>query len=194
MAQDNSDSGILSNVIKLLPIYAIYVFVAGWTFNDYYFRYFGVNPRWLDIAFHDTLTKGFTILFEAGGWKLWVVYALMLAAPLVAESLRGLQGHGRIRRVLEIILVAVLVGILPLIYRVSREAGINQAKIDKGSGSSLPTISFTASKRPYRGHLLFLKSGTYFVHNVDERDVSEVQEVSIFRAEEVSDIRVVEFK
>ena len=194
MSLDENDSGVLSSVIKSLPIYAVYVFVAGWTFYDYYFRYFGVNPRWLEIAFHDTLTKGFTILFEVSGWKLWVVYALMLAVPLVAESLRSLQNHSSIRRVLEMALVATLVGLFPLIYWISREAGINQAKADKGSGSSLPIISFTANKRPYKGHLLFLKSGTYFVHNVDERVESEVQEVSIFRAEEVTDVRVVEFK
>ena len=49
-----SDSGVISSVIRLLPIYVVYVFLAGWTFYDYYFRHFGVNPRSLDIAFHDT--------------------------------------------------------------------------------------------------------------------------------------------
>jgi hypothetical protein len=197
MPQDNSGdgAGILSNVVKLLPVYAVYVFIAGWTFSDYYFRYFGVNPRWLDIAFHDTLTKGFTILFKGGGLKLWLVYALMLVVPLVAEGSRELQNHNLIRRVLKpILIVAALAAILPLIYWISREVGINQAKIDKGIESSLPTVSFTVNKHQYRGHLLFVRNGTYFVHNVDQKDESEVQEVSIFRAEEVSDIKIVEFK
>lgn len=196
MLQDsNGDgSGLLSNVVKLLPVYAVYVFIAGWTFNDYYFRYFGVNPKWLDIAFHDTLTKGFTILFAGGGLKLGLLYALMIGVPLVAEGSLELQKHNRIRIVLKIILIAALTAILPLIYWISRAAGINQAKTDKGSQSTLPTVSFTSNKHQYRGHLLFMKSGTYFVHNVDEKDESEVQELSIFRAEDVSDIRVVEFK
>ncbi len=196
MRQDNNgdSDGILSNVVKLLPVYAVYVFIAGWTFSDYYFRYFGVSPRWLDIAFHDTLTKGFTILFGGGGLKLWVVYVLMLAVPLGAEGSRELQNHNLIRRALEIILIVALAAILPLIYWISREVGINQAKIDKGSQSSLPTVTFTVNKHQYSGHLLFVRNGTYFVHNVDQKDDSEVQEVSIFRAEEVSDIRIVEFK
>jgi len=195
MPQDNNGDGdgILSNVVKLLPVYAVYVFIAGWTFSDYYFRYFGVSPRWLDIAFHDTLTKGFTILFGGGGLKLWLVYGLMLAVPLVAEGSRELN-HNLIRKVLEIILIVALAVILPLIYWISREAGINQAKIDKGSQSLLPTVSFTVNKHQYRGHLLFVRNGTYFVHNVDQKDESEVQEVSIFRAEELSDITIVEFK
>lgn len=193
MPQDNDgdDAEVLSNVVKLLPVYAVYVFIAGWTFYDYYFRYFGVNPRWLDIAFHDTLTKGFTILFNGGGLKLWLVYGLMLAVPLIAEVSRELQNHNFIRRVVEIV---VLAAILPLIYWISREVGINQAKIDKGSQSALPTVSFTVNKHQSKGHLLFMRNGTYFVHNVDQRDESDVQEVSIFRAEEVSDIKIVEFK
>lgn len=195
MPQDNDrdDAGVLSNVVKLLPVYAVYVFIAGWTFSDYYFRYFGVSPRWLDIAFHDTLTKGFTILFSGGGLKLWLVYGLMLAVPLVAEGSSELQNHNLIRRGLEIILIFALAAILPLIYWISREVGINQAKIDKGSQSSLPTISFTVNKHQCKGHLLFVRNGTYFIHNVDQNE-SEIQEVSIFRAEEVSDIKIVEFK
>jgi hypothetical protein len=188
MPQDNNGdgAGVLSNVVKLLPVYAVYVFIAGWTFFDYYFRYFGVSPKWLDIAFHDTLTKGFTILFGGGGLKLWLVYGLMLAVPLLAE-----RKHNLIRRFL---LISALVAILPLIYCISREVGINQAKIDKSSQSSLPTVSFIVNKHQYRGYLLFVRNGMYFVHNVDQKDESEVQEVSIFRAEEVSDIRIVEFK
>lgn len=193
MPQDNNGDGaaILSSVVKLLPVYAVYVFIAGWTFFDYYFRYFGVSPKWLDIAFHDTLTKGFTILFGGGGLKLWLVYLLMLAVPLLAEGSRDLQKHDLIRR---LILVVALAAILPLIYWISREVGINQAKIDKGSQSSLPTVSFIVNKHQSRGYLLFVRNGMYFVHNVDEKNESEVQEVSIFRAEEVSDIKIVEFK
>ncbi len=195
MPQDNDgdSAGILSNVVKLLPVYAVYIFIAGWTFYDYYFRYFGVNPRWLDIAFHDTLTKGFTILFGGGGLKLWLVYGLMLAVPLVAGGSRKLN-HNLIRRVLETILIVALAVILPLVYWISRDVGINQAKIDKGSQSSLPTVNFTVNKHQYCGHLLFVRNGTYFVHNMDQKNESEVQEVSVFRAEEVSDIRIIEFK
>lgn len=192
---DDRDSGAaLSTVVKLLPVYAVYVFIAGWTFSDYYFRFFGVNPRWLDIAFHDTLTKGFTILFSGKGTALWSVYLLMATAPVLSEGLHSLKSHPKVRVVLELILILGLIGILPLIYWVARDVGISQARMDKGIQSTLPTISFRANKNSYTGHLLFLKNNIYYIHDVNNGDPSKVQELSIFRAEEVSDIRIIEFQ
>src|SRR5213593_907902 len=119
MPEENESSGLLSNIVKLLPLYAVYVFLAGWTFSDYYYRYFGVNPRWLDIALHDTLTRGFTILF-AGGKGLWLVYGLMVLVPVVSESVRGLQNHMTVKKVLDFGLIILLVAIFVLIYWISR--------------------------------------------------------------------------
>jgi len=194
MPEDHNDAGLLSNMVKLLPLYAVYLFIPGWTFYDYYFRYFGVNPRWLDIAFNDTLTRGFAILF-AGGKELWWVYVPMVIAPIVSEGLRGLQNRPILKRVLEYALVILLVCIPVVTYIISRDVGIRQAKLDKSDQSTLPTVSFTANKHFYRGNLLFIRNGMYFIHNLKEKDESrKVQEVSIFRAEEVSDMKIVEFE
>jgi len=181
-------------MVRLLPLYAVYVYIPGWTFYDYYFRYFGVNPKWLDIELHDTLTRGFAILF-AGGKELWWVYLPMVAAPIVAESLRGLQNHPILKRTLEYVLVVLLVSIPFATYCISRDVGIRQAKLDKSDHSTLPTVSFTANKHFYRGNLLFFRNGTYFIHNLNEKgEPRRVQEVSIFRTEEVSDMKIVEFE
>ena len=180
--------------LKLLPVYAVYVFIAGWTFSDHYYRYFGVNPKWLDIDFHDSLTKGFTILFGGGGARLGCLYLLMVMVPLMSEGLHEVGNHPTVRRLLECILVLTLAGILPLIYWISRDAGISQAKVDKSDRSTLPTINFTVNKHPYQGHLLFVKNGMYYIHNVQDKPESKVQEVSIFRAEDVSDITLIEFQ
>jgi hypothetical protein len=194
MPEDKNNGGILSNIVKLLPVYAVYVFVAGWTFSDHYFRYFGVNPKWLDIDFHDSLTKGFTILFGGGGVRLGCLYLLMVMVPLMSEGLHEVRNHPTVRRILEGILVLTLAGILPLIYWISRDAGISQAKLDKSSESTLPTINFTLKKRPYHGQLLFVKNGMYYIHDVQDEGRSKVQEVSIFRAEDLSDITLIEFQ
>jgi hypothetical protein len=195
MPEDNDDSGVLSNIVKLLPVYAVYVFIAGWTYSDFYFRSFGVNPRWLDIDFHDVLTRGFTILFGGGGTeRLWFVYLLMATVPIIVEALREVKGHPTVRRVLEFVVVAVLGGLLPLTYCISRRAGINQANLDKSDHSMLPTINFTVNKHPSIGQLLFMKNGTYYIHDVQAEGKSEVKQVSIFRAEEVSQVTLVEFR
>jgi|SRR5713226_4147582 len=195
MPEDKNGSGVLSNIVKLLPVYAVYIFIAGWTYSDFYFRSFGVNPRWLDIDFHDSLTKGFTILFGGGGAKrLGLVYLLMLIVPLVVEILHEVKNHPIVRRVLELVLVAALAGLLPLTYCISRKAGISQAKLDKSDQSMLPTINFSVNKHPYIGQLLFMKNGMYYIHNVQDKGKSVVMEVSIFRAEDVSDVTLVEFK
>jgi|SRR5713101_5848337 len=195
MPEDKDSGGILSNIVKLLPVYAVYIFIAGWTYSGYYFRSFGVNPRWLDIDFHDSLTKGFTILFGGGGAKLlWFVYILMATVPLVAEALHEAENHPMVRRILELALVAALGGLLPLTYVISRNAGISQADLDKSNHSRLPTINFTFNKHPYIGQLLFMKSGMYYIHDVQDKGKSIVREVSIFRAEDVSDVTLVEFK
>ena len=118
----------------------------------------------------------------------------MFLVPLLSEGLREVQPHGAIRkRILEAILICLLVGLLPLIYWFSRDAGISRAKIDKGS-ATLPTVSFTIAKQPHRGQLLFVRNGIYFVHNVEQNTEPKVQEISIFRSEEVSDMKIVEFK
>src|SRR5712692_7436112 len=113
MPEDNNGGGVLSNIVKLLPVYAVYVFIAGWTFSDYYFRYFGVNPKWLDLDFHDSLTKGFTILFGGGGARLACLYLLMVMVPLMSEGLHEVGNRPTVRRLLEGILVLTLAGILP---------------------------------------------------------------------------------
>jgi len=53
----------LSDVSMLLPLCVVYIFLSGWAFDDYYFRFFGLDPKFLDLGFHDTLVRGFTVIF-----------------------------------------------------------------------------------------------------------------------------------
>ncbi len=156
---------------------------------------FGVNPRWLDIDVHDSLTKGFTILFGGGGAEyLWVVYLMMAIAPVAVEALGMLKDYPKVRRGLEFVLVVLLAALLPVTYLISRKAGMNRANLDRGNGSTLPTINFTAKGGPCTGQLLFLKNGMYYIHNAQGQNKPTVQEVSIFRAEDVRDVTLIEIK
>lgn len=189
---------MISTVSKLLLLYAVYVFISGWAFLDYYYRYYGVDTRWLDLTTYDILIKGFTVLFT-GGWLLWPLYVVLIALPLIAE--RKLQN--RIWSVLAI--TATLLVILLAVYVVSRRAGEKMAQADKGEGTTLPSIIFTskASKLKYHGKLLGFRTGVYFVHGValipgqntpvgDVSGSSSDLELSMIRADDITDTTVIE--
>jgi predicted outer membrane lipoprotein len=193
MPAENNGGGVLSNVLKLLPVYAIYVFIAGWTYSDFYLRSFGVNPAWFDADFHDLLTRGFTIVF--GSKLLLWIYVVMVATPLAAEVVY--ERWGKLRWFLDLLLATAFGILLLLTYQGARDAGTNQAKVDQGDQSTLPVINLTIKQHYYVGHLLFLKNQTYYVHRL--KDVTPgisvprvLEMLSIFRAEEVSDVTIVE--
>jgi len=188
MPDDSSELDFVSLIVKLLPLYLVYVFLSGWTFLDYYFRDFGVNPRWLDLSFYDTLVKGFTILYT-GGKLLWLVYLAALVLPVAVDgSLKG--RHWALSKLLPAVVLFAL--IFP-VYYISQEAGISQARVDKGDRSRLPPVNFTVRGQDYHGKLLLLRGGTYFIHKVAKirEDATGANlQVSVYRAEELSNVMV----
>jgi hypothetical protein len=197
---ESEKGGLVSAVSQLLVVYAIYVFISGWAFLDYYFRYFGLDTRWLDLSTPEVLIKGFTILFSEGWWVLWPIYGLLFSVPLIVE--RKLQNRFNIALAVVMFLLCMLFPI----YIESRSIGEKMAVADKGVNSTLPAVTFTAkiSKLQYHGKLLGFRSGTYFVHNVELIPGQNVKttdvftgsplELSIIRAEDVVDVSVIEHK
>jgi hypothetical protein len=182
-----------STVSQYLGFYVVYIFISGWAFGDFYLRDMGLSPRWLDLSLYDILVSGFTILFTGGKW-LWPFYLLVLLIPILVEG-----SSWRKRASVKIISTIVLVALLFPIYLVSRAAGVQQAQIDKGAKSSrLPVITFSSKEgKKYVGKLLYLKNGTYFVREVraidspDADDAASTLALSIYRAEEVQNVKVV---
>jgi len=196
---EDFQGGLVSAVSKLLLLYAIYVFISGWAFLDYYFRYFGVDTRWLDFSIYDVLIKGFTVLFT-GGWLLWPVYLLLITVLLIAERKLKVQ----IWSVLTVIIL--LLGVLWLVYTISRGAGEERARLDKGNNSTLPAITFTqkTSRLQYHGKLLAFRAETYFIHGVElipgqnrtalNPSDGSTLELSLLRAEDITDVTIVEHR
>ena len=184
----SKEYNVLSDVSMLLPIYVIYLFLSGWAFNDYYFRFFGLDPRFLDVSFHDTLLRAFTLMFATADWTLWFVYgSLFLVPPLVNRS--------AFRPALKIILLSIFfVTLLLWIYFVSRSAGEQKARIDKGDLSTLPAITFKLQKQPLVGKLLYMKGELYFVDRVrPQGDENQGQlQLSVYKASEIEDVKVSE--
>jgi hypothetical protein len=195
LEEPQTRASLISTVSQLLILYGVYVFISGWAFLDYYFRYYGIDPRWLDIGSYDILIKGFTALFTGGGW-LWPLYILLIVIPVIAEF--------EVRRAtLSVLLVSgALIVILLGVYWVSRNAGEAMAKKDKGDQSTLASITFRdkAENVQYHGKLVLFRSGTYFVHDAEPipnpktgiTSYGSNIEVSVFRAEDITDIRIAE--
>ena len=176
----------LSDVSMLLPLCVVYIFLSGWAFDDYYFRFFGLDPKFLDLGFHDTLVRGFTVIF-IGARLLGVLYvALLLVPPFLNIS--------RWRPLIKILLMAALfIALLPAVYLISRSAGEQKARVDAGSMSTLPAVTFTFQKRSLIGKLLYMKGDIYFIHRVRSlggEDGGNI-ELSAYKASEIEEVKIV---
>jgi hypothetical protein len=176
----------LSELSAVLPFYAVYIFLSGWAFDDFYFRSFGLDPKLLDLNFHDTLVKGFTIAF-GGSWWLLIPYALLLI-PLFLSSVAWSPRSK--------LLLTVMAGVVLLlaVYFLSRHAGEVAARIDKGDKSTLPDIAFVAGKQQLIGKLLYVHSDQYFIHAVRKQGQEKggERQLSIFRGSQMDEVTITE--
>ena len=176
----------LSELSALLPLYIVCIFLSGWAYDDYYYRMFGLDPRFLDLGFHDTLVKGFTIIFSGAMW-LVAPYAALAVGALLIGWVRAPWGRF-------ICMAALFLLSLIICYRLSRSAGEDAARIDMGDKSTLPDITFTVAKQDWRGRLVFLKGDVYFVHRarrLDEDKGGELQ-LSVYKASEIQGVLITE--
>jgi hypothetical protein len=179
--------GFVSELAALLPFYVVCIFLSGWAYDDYYFRLFGIDPRFLDLGFHDTLVKGFTIIFSGAIW-LVAPYAALACGPLLIARVRASSGKF-------LCMAALFAGCLLCVYLLSRSAGENAARIDQGDQSTLPDITFTSAKQgDLRGRLVFAKGDQYFVHRsrlLGEDKGGELQ-LSVYKASEIQGVLITE--
>jgi hypothetical protein len=210
--------GLIAKLAQLLALYVVYVFLSGWTFFDFYYRQFGVDPRWFDLPLQETLVKGFTILFTSGTW-LWPVYAAMLVGPLWVDGAEFLRDRLWVRLLL---VLFMMMGILLCVYFISRHAGTSEAKNDQGSPTRLAPATFslkaclerrdakreappvdpskkTAKEKPlkqencdYFGEILIFRNGNYYMYKVAPlREQSQNSlAVQVFRAEELVNLNI----
>lgn len=183
-------------MIKWLPLYGIYLFISGWASLDSYYRFFGMDPKSLDIGLYDTLVRGFTILFPVphfsftwlvcGPVVLWFLYAAVVVVSVESERRAPLATSAAPKFAVARFRVIILIALLLSIFFVAFKAGEDRARLDKTDDSTLPTILFQIrdSGRPagskgtetqdcadgdgatYHGRLLLLRNGTYFIHGV----------------------------
>jgi hypothetical protein len=163
--QDSKTNGLVTTLTQLFALYVVYVFLSGWTFFDYYYREFGLDPRWLDLPAQEILVKGFTILLT-GGTALWLIYTVMLVGPVLVEESPALRSKTWVRAALPLFLL----GILAAVYWASARAGKDEAKIDKGPHTRLVLITFSqrtpggstgAQMVGFTGQVLAFRNGVY---------------------------------
>jgi hypothetical protein len=199
--KENEQSTVVGKISGLVGLYAIFVFISGWTYLDFYYRTFGVYSRWLDISISETLTKGFLILFEGGQW-LWVIYIFVLVVPVLFEVFPRLRSHV----VVQLLVACVLLSCLPISYSISRKAGITAALLNQGAATSLADIRFRTDCGLYLGKLVFAKDAAYYVHDATllreykndsacwkpSQSTDQLHTLTIFRADDVHGLEIVE--
>jgi hypothetical protein len=200
---DNKPSTVIGKISGLVGLYAVFVFLSGWTYLDYYYRSFGVATRWLDLSVPEILTKGFVILFDGGEW-LWLIYIFILVVPLCFEVFPRFRAH----TVTQLVVAIVMLSCLPLTYYIARNAGTAAAKVSQGRSSTLPDVRFTTKCGVHVAKLLFLRENSYYLHDVqyfnkrnpvpndclEPSDPQKAHELTILRSEEVTDIKIGEYK
>jgi hypothetical protein len=186
---------MIGKISGLLGFYAIYVFLAGWTFLNVYFRSFGLDPRWITLASIEVPMKAVTAVFAVHGWSLAAIYMIVVVTTLVLE-LSTEAWMTPLRRAVCTVILALM---LPLTFYSSWWVGLASARLDKTDKTGLEAINFTFHGNRFAGKLLFVESGKFFVHDLQQLTVSKgaeahnhSEQLSIFRAEEISDVSIIE--
>jgi hypothetical protein len=199
---EKQSSTVVGKISGLVGLYAIFVFLSGWTYLDYYYRTFGIYTRWLDISIPETLMKGFIILFEGGEW-LWVIYVFILVVPVLFEVFPNFQSH----KVAQLVTALIMLSCLPITYYISRAVGSQAARQNQGDASALPDLRMATKCGTYIGKLVFIKDGLFYVHDARLIDVSDKNlqcwkpsevlatqhTTTIFRTEEVEALEISEY-
>lgn len=206
MSNDNDSrqqrSTVVSKVSGLVGLYAIFVFIAGWTYFNAYYSSFGFYARWLDLSATEILTKGFVILFEKHGKWLWLIYVFVLVVPILFEVFKRLRN----KMFIQFVMAMVLLACLPLTYYIAKSAGLAAASINQSEETNLPYVQFVTKCGYFSGRLLFAKDHALYIHDLtqDKRTGTDAlcPELSpkvhgthflyIFRVEDVSTIEILE--
>jgi len=160
MPDQQKAESIASRFEYWFAVYALYLFLAGWTYLDYYFAVFGASVSWLELGLNDTLAQGFIVLFGTGVW-MSCVYLIVLLIALILEIF--VKDNSRF---ISTIATLVLVVMFVPAYYIAKGAAVSQANIDRGPKTTLPTVTFSEKGCTYRGDLLHAKGGLLYVHNL----------------------------
>jgi hypothetical protein len=212
--------GLVAKLTQLLALYVVYVFLSGWAFFDHYYREFGADPRWFDLPLQETLVKGFTVLFTNGAllWVLYlalVLIPLLTDDPKLRDRMwvRVSTGVFMIVALVGIYFLSARAGASaamedkgtptrlalstfswkPCLDRreaveKQRNAASNIRADKKGKNSN----AAMKESCDYSGQILIFRSGTYYMYKVAPlgEQAKATLELRVFRAEDLSDLRI----
>jgi hypothetical protein len=195
-------STIVGKISGLVGLYAVFVFISGWTYFDAYYSSFGIYARWLDLSVTETLTKGFFILFEPHGLWLWIIYVFVVVVPVIFEVVPRFKTHIKS----QIVVAAIMLACLPATFLISRRVGLFAASQNQGNDTSLPFIRFNTKCGMFSGRLLFIKDHDLYIHDLTQDNeikpntdcfvLSRQESVNhflyIFRLEDVKQVEILE--
>ena len=126
-------------------------------------------------------------MFSGSAW-MWLIYPVLLGTTLFLS-----RSEIAIKYKVPTLLV-VLMGALLSIYFLSHSAGEEKARIDNGTESTLPTMTFNYQHHALAGRLVYLKGDLYFVDRVRAQggDHGGELQTTIYRTSEIEDVQITE--
>jgi hypothetical protein len=204
MAENNTEQQpitVASKLTSFIGLYAVFVYISGWAYSDSYLQSFGLSRGWIDISITETMTKGFTVLFEDQGRYLWFIYIFVVVVPVLFEVFPKLRAHV----VTQLAIACLMLSCLPLDYYISQSAAEHSARIDQSDNTTLFDVFFElrcgASSAKYTGKLLYIKDGFYYLHNAKPLSAPSatcitygetIKQSTIVRAEDIQAFQIIE--
>jgi hypothetical protein len=186
MAQDRN---FLTTLVTFLPIQVVELYLAGWTYNRLYYLPFGIDQQLFEFGPYDQASKGFALCREDG----YLLIALLIASTLLPilfhfECKKALYDLGRIAGVFMVLLITGWCVYCRAAHDASRDA-----KRDLSDKSQLVSVTFASRGVHYRGQLVGMKGDTILVSQLDkfDKDGPDKYGVAVFRAEEVTDLKII---
>lgn len=203
VTDSKTPEGLSAKFARWTALYAAFLFLAGWGYLRNYFHVYGIDLGWLEVGANETIAQGFSTLFGSGVW-LSAVYLLIVVLSLLTEMFTR-----RYNKFVNCTVVLCLIVLFPITYQLARNAGIDQANIDRGERTGLPSLTFTSGTCNYRGKLVFIKGESFYVYSLayltkpaskpescpfDLTGVTlDVPQLWVVRASDVKDVRIVHY-
>jgi hypothetical protein len=119
---------------------AIYLYFSGWIYVYYYFNYFGISIRQIDIELYYLFIYSSNIFIYYK--NQWIVVAIIFAILLIFNLLYGQRLSKPFKKAF---MIAALILAFPIIYSISKDVAIAEAESDWKS-PDLPVINFQFKK------------------------------------------------
>jgi hypothetical protein len=185
MAQDKN---FLTTLVTFLPIQVVELYLAGWTYNRFYYLPFGIDQRFFEFGPYDQASKGFALCRE-DGWLLVTFLIASITLPVIFH----VDFKKKSQEVVRITGIFLLLSLSAwFAYIQASRDGRRDAERDLSDKSQLVSVNFVYRGVHYRGQLLGIKGETILVSRLDPfTGKPDMYDIAIYRSGDLQDLKII---